>query len=235
MVRSLISAVVVFLCCVHVAVASDALLNNYMKDFAGRWVSEGAVDQDIEGLWKKGDTLRFVVVHAPTIDQSGMRYEWQAENNGKVVVTLYGITAWDPDNKCLRSVGFADPGFFSESTITKNEDQWVQKGSVTLPDGSKTTVTVTTTVSDDGETHTDVSTQRVDHMGSPMADVTHVWKKVSKNHEMLEKHLGWLIGTWTAKLDTADEGLVDVEATCKWIADGEVDDYEFENWKAGGT
>lgn len=119
-------------------------------------------------------------------------------------------------------MGFAAPGLISEGTISKDGDRWINKSVVTFPNGSKTTATVTISISDAGKTHTHVSTKRVDQKGAGMPDATHVWKQVSQNREILEKHLGWLIGTWTAKADTAEQGPVDVEAVFSWIAGGEV-------------
>ena len=222
MIRALFAAVVTSLVCVEMTTASDTLLKDYIRDFAGRWVCTTVVDQDIDGIWKKGETLTFVVVNAPTSDLNGMHYQWQAEKEGKAVVTIQGITAWDPDKKCIRSVGFAAPGLFSEGLITRDGDRWVNRSAVTFANGSRTTSTVTISISDAGKTHTHASTDRVDQRGAGMPDVTRIWKKVSKNHEMLEHHLGWLIGRWTAQAETVEEGLVDVEAVYNWIADGEV-------------
>jgi len=106
------------------------MLKDFIRDFAGRWVCDTRADQNVEGLWQKGDALRIVAIHTPAIDQSGVQLEWQAEKDGKVALALHGITAWDPAAKFLRSIGYTSAGLFVDSTFTKQGEHWVQNGSV---------------------------------------------------------------------------------------------------------
>ncbi len=221
MVRAPISAAVLSLCCIHMAVATEAVLNEYIKDFSGRWVCEATADHTVEGYFSKGETVNFVAVYTPTPDQAGLRYEWQAKKDGKLAITTHGLATWDPAKGCLRTVGFAQPGFLVESTITRDGGKWVEKSAITFPNAATSTATGTMAFADDGKEYTTTITDRVNHKGEKDPDGTRVWRKVSKNHEMLEKHLGWLIGTWTARVDT-EQGAVDVEGTYKWIANEEV-------------
>ena len=175
--KRLAMVTVILLCCTSPVSAIEQMLKDYIQAFTGRWVCEDVADEDVEGYWSKGDKLRLAVVHTAAEDQSGVRFDWQVEKDGKVVGTAQGVTTWDPGRKCLRSMSFAKPGFLVESTLTKEGDAWVEKSCVNFPDGSQGTATATITASDDGKTHTNAIANRVDHKGQEMPDVTRVWNK----------------------------------------------------------
>ncbi len=145
---------------------------------------------------------------------------------------MNGITLWDAASKRIKNYGTATDGYHVEGEHWMEGSQWMSKSVVTFPNGSQATSIAATTFSDDGNTRAVLITNRINQNGEKLADKTDVWRRVSKNHEMLEKHLAWIIGDWTAKMDTV-QGPVDVEADYQWIANDQVIqlDLRMGDWK----
>ena len=89
------------------------------------------------------------------------------------------------------------------------------------------------TISDDGKTHTVVLIEGVGKAGEKLEKFTRVWRKISKNQEVLQKELGWIIGVWDCEVDVPGLGTLPLEAKYKWVADNHVIqlDMTFGEWK----
>ncbi len=198
--------------------AEESLLQDYIRTFEGRWVCETESDQDIEGYSKKGEAIRLVLFNIPLADGSGVRQEWQLEKDGEVRGKFHGIVAFDPSTNSIKIYGPATGGFHVEATRSKENGVWIGNGIVTHPDGSKATSKSKITVSADGKTYKVQLTNRIDHEGNKLEDKVNVWKRVSANHEELNKHLGWIIGDWQAELVIPGLGTTVAEASYTWIA-----------------
>jgi hypothetical protein len=215
------------------ATAQESLMNDYINTFEGRWVCDAPAVQDIDGYWKKGEDLQRETVYVPQPDRSGMRYEVKFAKDGKSITGAHGICTWDSANDAINNYAFAPPGFLIEVKVTKDADKWTSKAKLTYPDGSVSHSTVAISVSEDGKTHTVVLLEGVDKNGEELEKYTRVWKKISKNQEVLQREFGWIIGVWDCQLDVPGLGTLPIEAKYKWVADKHViqADMTFGEWK----
>lgn len=214
--------VVVLTCCTASVLAQESLMNEYISAFEGRWVCNTTAAQDIEGYWKKGEAIQSEITYTPQPDRSGMRYELNPTKDGKALSGVHGISTWDAANNAIKEYSFASTGFHIEIKTTKEEDKWISKANVTHPDGAVSHSTVAISFSEDGKTHTGVLLEGVDKKGEKLKQLTRVWKKISKNQEVLQKELGWIIGVWGCEVDVPGLGTVPIEAKYKWVADKHV-------------
>ncbi len=207
---------------------APSLVEPYIKTFAGRWVCETEADEDIEGYMKKGEIVRMVSVQTPLADRSGLQSAWHLEKDGVVRGRSHTIAVWDPASKSIKASGSATGGFFVTSESKKVDGKWVDRSTLVYPDAAHATATSTVTISDNGNTHSFLVTERVDCQGNPLPDRTDVWKRVSRNHEELEKCLGWMLGVWE------DEELTG-GFSAKWIANQDVIQLDWYNPDANGV
>lgn len=144
------------------------------------------------------------------------------ENSGTVQRQYHGIWFWDADSKRIKTYGPASEGYHVEGESWKEGDAWISKSAVIFPDGTKSRSTAITTFSQDGNTRTVVIKDRVNQNGESLDEKTEVWRRVSKNHEVLEQQVGWLIGDWTAEMETADGQRAKIASEYRWIANNQV-------------
>lgn len=204
------------------AAAQESLMDEYITTFEGRWVCQSTAAQDIDGYWKKGESILNENVYIPESDRSGMRYEVSFTKDEKVVGGVRGISTWDAASKAIKNYGFASPGFHIELKITKEDAKWISEAHLTHPDGAVSGSTVAISVSADGNTHTVVLLKGVDKNGEELEPFTRVWKRISKNQEVLEKEFGWIIGEWGCEMEIPGLGTVPVTAEYEWGADKHV-------------
>ncbi len=204
-----------------------SVMDDFIRTFAGRWVCDSIADEDIDGYTKKGDKFRVRITHTPFPDNSGVQQEWELESGGVIRGKSHGIAIWDPASKSIKGYGNATGGFHVATTYTKEDGKWVQSSVITYPDGSQATSKATTSISDDGNTHTVQISDRIDPAGNELEDATDTWQRITQSHEMLSKHAGWMIGEW---------GTPDQVSACnvRWAADGNVMVFEWHNAEVRG-
>jgi hypothetical protein len=222
MIRSIILSITLLFFWTGNVPAQETSLQDFINVMSGRWVCDTTADMNIPGYTKKGDPIRLEITYSPLSDGSGVRQDWQLENQGTVRGSSHGITFWNPASKRIKTYATATGGFHVEGEHWKEGDQWMTKSVVTFPDGSKSRSTIITELSKDGNTRTLAITNRINHQGEELEDKTEVWTRAAKNGEILEKQLGWLVGTWTAEMDAPDEGRIPVVGEYRWIAKNQV-------------
>jgi len=213
--------------------AQDSFMNEYIKAFEGRWVCDATAAQDIDGYWKKGEAIRNELVYTAQVDRSGMQYELNFTKGGKVLPGVRGICTWDAANQAIKNYGFAVPGFHIELKVTKEGEAWISEGHLTHPDGEVSRSKVAIHFSDDGNTQTSTLLEGMDKHGEQMEEYKRTWKKISKNQEVLEKELGWIVGVWESEVDFPGLGSVPIETTYQWVADKHIIqlDMTIGDWK----
>jgi hypothetical protein len=213
----------------NVPVAEEpSLVEDYISTFAGRWVCETEAEQDIEGYMKKGEIVQMAIVQTPLPDGTGLQTAWQLAKDGVVRGRSHGIAVWDPESKTVKTFGSATGGYHVKSEVRKVDGKWVDHSVVVYPDGASASSSSTLDISDNGHAHTFRITQRVNREGDPLPDTTDVWRRVSKNHEVLSDCLGWIIGSWEDADGTS--GL-----NAKWISGENAIQFEWYNPQTQGV
>jgi hypothetical protein len=111
------------------------------------------------------------------------------------------LTVWDPASKQIKANWTSSDGSVGSGTVEKDGDQWVWKGTTVLADGTEETGVTTIHVSDEGNTHTHVGTNRT-RGDQKLPDFRDVWTRVSKTVDGLApgqrrlRSLAFLIGDW---------------------------------------
>ncbi len=225
--------VVALTCCTASVLAQESLMNEYINTFEGRWVCDATAAQDIDGYWKKGAAIQNELTYTAHPDRSGMSYKLNFTKDGKALSGVKGICTWDAAKKAIKNYGVAPPGFHIELNVTKDEEQWISKAILTHPDGAVSHSTVAISISDDGKTQQAVLLEGVDKNGEKLEEYTRVWKKISKNQEVLQKELGWIIGLWECEVEVPGQGTLPIETKYKWVADKHIIqlDMNFGDWK----
>ncbi|MCU0960555.1 MAG: hypothetical protein MUF48_10675 [Pirellulaceae bacterium] len=201
---------------------AESLIEEYIRVFSGRFVCDFVADEDIEGYVSKGESVRVEMTQTPFPDRTGMSHAWHLEKDGVIRGRSHGISIWNPSQQVFKSYASATGGFHVEDWKMKRDGAWHCRTVITFPDGRRSSSSSAVEVSDDGQTHTTVVSDRLTHTGQTLAPVTNVWRRISKNREVLEEHVEWLIGDWTGKVDLPGMGETTVDYSFRWIARGEV-------------
>ena len=139
----------------------------------GRWVGDVTWVADVPGFGKKGEKATAYADCKP------------AQDGNALIVNFYGgdgsatwLVVFDAGTKQIKSLWVTSGGVVSHSVIYKDGEKWIEKGHGSQPDGTKTQITLTITVTDNGDTHTWTGTKMI---GGKNADRMHnVWRRVSK-------------------------------------------------------
>ena len=160
-----------------VCVAADdrSTWEEYGAAFVGTWRTSVKLDADLPSGEKKGDVV-----------ESKATIRWILKK--KAIETVFSsgwvrgktLEAWDPQEKCVRW-SFADStGSIGSGTCVKTGDHtWVTKGENVNGEGVSSSNTGKLTITDGGNTHSWVATDRKEGDRS-LPDKTEVWRRVMK-------------------------------------------------------
>jgi hypothetical protein len=147
--------------------------DDFCQAWQGRWVSDTTLVVDRPGIGQKGD--KFTAYADCRVEHEG----------NAMICTYYGgkgsatwLVVYDAGDRRIKSLWITSGGDVAHATIYKEGDQWVQASSGSQADGTKTEVTLTITITDNGETHTWRATPA--DSGQEAADEGDVWHRVGK-------------------------------------------------------
>mgnify|MGYP001822848058 CR=1 FL=1 len=141
--RHVLSALVLSLLLSPAALAEDdnthemkAAMDAFAEAFAGTWVQERTLDNDLPGIAKKGDTL---VAHITYTPKDGLiLVDWKAEVNGKPAgATAKGLVGWDAAQKKLRMRWFTTAGSSGTNVYWQQDDRWIRASRYLQADGTQ--------------------------------------------------------------------------------------------------
>jgi hypothetical protein len=145
----------------------------FCQAWQGRWVGDVTWVADFPGFGRKGEK---VTAYADCKT---------AHDGNALIVNYYGgngsatwMVAFDAGAKQIKSLWVTSGGEVSHSTIYKDGKNWIEKGSGSKADGTKTQITYTVTITDGGNTHTWTGTTMIG--GKEVDELRDVWHRVSK-------------------------------------------------------
>ena len=153
--------------------ASREDFKQYCQMWEGRWVGDVTWVTDWPGFGKKGDKVTAY-------------FEAKMVEDGNLMTTRFfggagsgtGIILYDASAKQIKLMWATSSGSMSQGVAFKKNGQWVEKGSGSLADGTKTEHTSMLAISEEGKTHTWTGSGSV---GDEKTDDQHdVWQRVGK-------------------------------------------------------
>jgi hypothetical protein len=176
--------------------ATTTLFQEYADAMVGVWEGEATLDADVPGVGDKGDKITSYSRIAWAAQRMALEGNWRiGETSGQ------SISVWDPVAKQIRAYATMSDGATASLTIERDDTNWIWGVTIILADGTKETGTTIVEVSDDGDTHTHVSKDRV-RGSDPLPDSRTVWRRVSRTADGLSpgqrrlQVLAFLIGDW---------------------------------------
>ncbi|MHB0959071.1 MAG: hypothetical protein ACYC0X_27340 [Pirellulaceae bacterium] len=149
-----------------------------LEDFLGDWVAEETLNQDMPGIAKKGDKLRYRASFRWIQNKAIMQMDFSITvSDGKNLSARY-LFGWDAVDKKIMHSGF-DTGGGRDWAALKKEgpDKWTWENKWAGADGSQGSGLDTTTILDDNNTHVHEYTNTVVD-GKPQPDRRVVYKRV---------------------------------------------------------
>ena len=145
-----------------------------LEYFVGDWVGTGKIPEDNPESPGLSFVLRLTVRW--TVKKNAQVVRWDAESEGKVVMSSRGLRGWNAAAQQIKGLGFTSWGGYGESTLTQVDGKWVQKTSGADPDGTKTSHVITTTIIDQNAYVEEITARTAD--GKSLPDFKIEYKRV---------------------------------------------------------
>lgn len=158
---------------VVLAAEDRSVWDELQEAFIGTWEAQVTLDADLPTGEKKGDVVEAEGTLRPILGKKAL------ETVSRTGADHHRIwTFWHPGDKCIRWQSISSSGTIGSGTISKNANgKWVVSDQSVTGDGVRISGTSTITITDGGNTHTWVATQRK-RDGQDLPDNTTVWKRV---------------------------------------------------------
>jgi len=139
----------------------------------GRWVGDVTWVADWPGFGKRGEKVTAYTENKIAEDGNALISRFYGGDGSST-----GLIVFDAGAEQIKSFGVSSGGGVGQSIMYKKGGKWVDEGTGSNPDGTKTRGTATLTITDNGNTHTWtgptwVGEKRVD-------DAKDVFRRVSK-------------------------------------------------------
>ncbi|MGI6414813.1 MAG: hypothetical protein ACOX1P_04025 [Thermoguttaceae bacterium] len=152
--------------------ATKKEFQEYCKLNQGRWIGDVTWVADWPGFGTKGEKVTGYFVAEMAEDGNAMAIRFFGGNGSAT-----GLCYYDAGAKEIKFVWVHSSGFVTHNNAYKKDGKWIEAGTGTLPDGTKTAAISTLTMSDGGKTMTATGSGTV---GGEKTDDQHdVWRRVS--------------------------------------------------------
>ena len=154
---------------------SKTMWEEYGQVFVGTWEANLTLDEDLPTGEKKGDTFKCEVTVRWIVSKKAIETDSKLGSfRGRT------LDAWDPIEKCIRWHSVDSNGSIGGGTCKKvGENAWIGLEQSTSAEGVRSSNAGKLTISDGGNTHTWVTTDRKKGEQS-LPDKTDVWRRVKK-------------------------------------------------------
>jgi hypothetical protein len=127
-----------------------------MECFVGDWIFEGQTPSGAKYVLK--------IATDWTLGGSFQEVDYLVEIDDRTAVTIKEVRGWDPATKRIKVWMFRSTGGHGEGFLSREGEAWVLKETTLLPDGNKTSSTVTSTFADKDAYVVEVNSDRQGQM-----------------------------------------------------------------------
>lgn len=149
-------------------------LQEFGKDFVGRWVGESTLPADMPPQGKKGEKVAGHARARLILDGKAVECDWHVGG-----LSAKWVAVRDANAKQIRVYGVSSDGELWVSRMSKKGNVWIWSSTGVNGDGERLSAIEEMTISNDGNTHTYRFTKR--RQGDEeLPEFTATWNRVNK-------------------------------------------------------